>query len=90
MLVGDFFGQKADLLLAICRTFIAKLTRMRTQPITQLTLGFGKVCRDDLIGDSQSRQRGPSTLLGYFTCSSDLSGEEGTGVGMKRSVGHIS
>ena len=34
MLVGDFFGQKADLLLAIRSPFIAKLTCVGTQAIT--------------------------------------------------------
>ena len=76
MLVGDFFGQKADLLLAIRRTLIAQLACVGTETISKFALGFREVRRDDLFGDGQSRQRGPSPLLGDFTCSSDLAGEE--------------
>ena len=90
MLVGDFFGQKADLLLAIRSTFITQLARMSTQAIAELTLGIREVSRDDFFGDGKSRQRGPSPLLRDFTCSPDLASEEGTGVRMKWGVSHIS
>jgi hypothetical protein len=82
MLVGDFFGQKADLLLAVRSPFIAQLTCMSTQTITQFPLYFCEVRRDDLISDGQSRQRGPSPLLGDFARAPDLASEERASVGM--------
>jgi hypothetical protein len=90
MLIGNFLGQQINLLLAIRRTLIAQLTSMSTQTVTQLPLNFREMRREDLLGDGQSRQRGPSPLLGYFTCSPDLTSEEGASIGMKRGVGHIS
>jgi hypothetical protein len=90
VLVGYLLCEETDFLLAIRRTFIAQLTRVSAQTISKFPLSFRKVRRDDLISDGQSRQRGPSPLLGDFTCTPYLTGEEGTGVRMKRGVGHVS
>gem|GEM_PF-6440150 len=90
MLVSDFLCEKINLLLAIRRTFIAQLTRMSTQTITQFPLYFCEVRRDDLFGDSQRRQRRTCALLGDFTGTPYFASEEGASIGMKRSVGHIS
>ena len=76
MLIGNFLGKQINLLLAIRRTLIAQLARMSTQAIAELTLGIREVSRDDFFGDGQSRQRGPSTLLGYFSSAPDLASEE--------------
>jgi hypothetical protein len=50
------------------------LARVRPEAIPQLTLSFGKVRRDDLIGDSQGSQRRLGALLGDFARATNLTG----------------